>query len=61
MRLDNRLEIRLGSNQRRELEILAAAKGWPLGVLVRDLLGRGVEGELSRQRRAGDVAQQPDG
>lgn len=50
MRLDNRLEIRLRSEDRRDLEVLAAARGWPLGVLVREFLKEGVEREVSKQR-----------
>jgi hypothetical protein len=47
--LEKRLEIRLSTAQRRDLEVLAAARGWPLGVLVRDLLRQAVARELKRE------------
>lgn len=53
MRLDNRLEIRLRSALRRDLEVLAAARGWTLALLVREFLRQGVEHELTHGRRSG--------
>lgn len=52
--LEKRLEVRLSEAQRRDIEVLAAARGWPLGVLVRDLLRKGLARELERAPSNGD-------
>lgn len=48
--MDTRLEIRINDGLRRELKAYAAARDWPLALLVRELLREGLAREMETRR-----------